>query len=324
MNNWKRSLLVSTAVISICLLIIVVPGGFGRRKLVILRGDERTEVYTSEDTVKDILKEANIAVAQDREQVYPAIEEACFGNTIIIAQKKQVFIQEAGQDTVVFSWAGTVAALLAEQGINLDSVLVSSSLEQQLKDGLRIRIIRTGTEYVCEEVSIPAQTVTKSDPGLDKGRTKLVTAAQEGQRRLEYLVFLFDGKEVSRRLLKSTTIVEPVAGLVLSGTKTVARAGEKAPVSVGFASYYGAELHGRTTASGVPFDMNALTAAHRTLPFGTKVKVTLLATGKSVVVIINDRGPFTKGRIIDLSQAAAKAIGLYSRGVGKVRIEVLP
>lgn len=89
----------------------------------------------------------------------------------------------------------------------------------------------------------------------------------------------------------------------------------------GLASYYSKEFHGRKTASGEPFDMNALTAAHRTLPFNTVVRVTNVRNGRSVTVRINDRGPFIAGRIIDLSYAAAKAIGLLA--VGQVRIDII-
>ena len=92
---------------------------------------------------------------------------------------------------------------------------------------------------------------------------------------------------------------------------------------VGHASYYGAQWHGRTTANGERMNIHAMTAAHKTLPFHTRVRVTMLSTGKSVVVRINDRGPFIKGRIIDLSDEAAKRIGLLGKGVAKVRIEVL-
>lgn len=74
------------------------------------------------------------------------------------------------------------------------------------------------------------------------------------------------------------------------------------------ASWYGGKFHGRTTASGEKYNMNALTAAHKTLPFGTKVKVTNKKNGKAVVVMINDRGPFVKGRVIDLSKAAHEKI----------------
>lgn len=89
----------------------------------------------------------------------------------------------------------------------------------------------------------------------------------------------------------------------------------------GRASYYGKEFAGRATASGEPFDPDDLTAAHRTLPFGTRVRVTNLANGRSVVVRINDRGPYAAGRIIDVSRAAAERLGMVRRGVVYVRIE---
>jgi rare lipoprotein A len=91
----------------------------------------------------------------------------------------------------------------------------------------------------------------------------------------------------------------------------------------GVASYYADEFQGRKTSSGETFDMNDMTAAHRTLPFGTRVKVTDVETGKSVVVRINDRGPFKDDRVIDLSLGAAKQIGLIANGTGRVILEIL-
>jgi len=91
----------------------------------------------------------------------------------------------------------------------------------------------------------------------------------------------------------------------------------------GYASWYGRDFNGRPTASGEIFDMNAYTAAHRDLPFGTRVRVTNEANGRSVVVRINDRGPWVEGRILDLSYAAAKALGMLEAGVARVRLEVL-
>lgn len=91
----------------------------------------------------------------------------------------------------------------------------------------------------------------------------------------------------------------------------------------GVASYYADAFHGKLTSNGETFDMNALTAAHRTFPFGTKVRVTNLGNGKTVVVRVNDRGPFVDGRIIDLSLGAAKVIDLVQTGTGRVRLEVL-
>lgn len=91
----------------------------------------------------------------------------------------------------------------------------------------------------------------------------------------------------------------------------------------GVASYYGDELAGNRTASGERFNPDALTAAHRTLPFGSKVRVTYPRTGDSVVVTINDRGPFHGNRVIDLSEAAAKEIGLVRAGSGRVELALL-
>ena len=94
-------------------------------------------------------------------------------------------------------------------------------------------------------------------------------------------------------------------------------------IEVGYASYYSQEFAGRKTSSGEIFDPMKLTAAHRTLPFGTLVKVTNLENKKTVIVRINDRGPFVKGRIIDLSYKAALKIGMVSHGIAKVKLEVI-
>ena len=90
----------------------------------------------------------------------------------------------------------------------------------------------------------------------------------------------------------------------------------------GRASWYGPQHDGKTTANGERFDMTELTAAHRSLPFGTIVRVTNRSTGEMVRVRINDRGPYEKHRIIDLSDAAAKAVGIHDKGTAPVRLEV--
>jgi rare lipoprotein A len=90
--------------------------------------------------------------------------------------------------------------------------------------------------------------------------------------------------------------------------------------SNGVASFYS---HGSRTASGEKFNASELTAAHRTLPFGTRVRVTNVATGRSVTVRVNDRGPFVKGRVIDVSRAAAQSLGMVGQGVAKVKLDVV-
>ena len=91
----------------------------------------------------------------------------------------------------------------------------------------------------------------------------------------------------------------------------------------GMASYYGNELAGNRTANGERFDPSQLTAAHRTLPFGSMVRVTNISNGDSVVVRINDRGPFSRGRVIDVSHAAAREIGMHRSGTARVKLALL-
>ncbi len=96
------------------------------------------------------------------------------------------------------------------------------------------------------------------------------------------------------------------------------------PYQVGTASWYGKDFDGKTTASGEPYNMYDLTAAHLTLPLGTQVRVTNLRNGKSVVVRINDRGPVVPGRIIDLSYSAARVLDVKARGLQRVRLDIVP
>ncbi len=112
-------------------------------------------------------------------------------------------------------------------------------------------------------------------------------------------------------------------GLFLFYSCATLRPGPEVFIQEGLASWYGSEFHGRPTSSKEIYNMNDLTAAHPTLPFGTYVMVTNLNNGKSTIVRINDRGPFVSGRIIDLSYAAARIIGAIGPGVIPVRLEVI-
>jgi rare lipoprotein A len=114
-----------------------------------------------------------------------------------------------------------------------------------------------------------------------------------------------------------------VSAVTSSRIEAAASALQETVVGRGSASYYASKFNGRRTASGERFDSTSLTAAHRTLPFGSLVRVTNVASGKSVVVRINDRGPFSHGRMIDVSRAAAEEIGLVSRGHGTVELALI-
>jgi len=115
----------------------------------------------------------------------------------------------------------------------------------------------------------------------------------------------------------------PACALLLMGTPTYAQSDADTLRTTGLVSYYADDLAGNPTASGQPYDPDRLTASHRTLPFGTRVRVTRTYTGKEVVVRINDRGPKKEERILDLSQRAAEELEMIDAGIVEVEIEVI-
>ena len=125
---------------------------------------------------------------------------------------------------------------------------------------------------------------------------------------------MFDAR---RTLIATLTIATVAAGTVFGAT------GEAAAKQCGKASWYGPGFHGRTTANGEKFNQNAMTAAHKGLRFGSKVRVTNQLNGKSLTLRINDRGPFAKGRILDVSKAAAGKLGFRRRGHAPVCVSVV-
>ncbi len=114
-----------------------------------------------------------------------------------------------------------------------------------------------------------------------------------------------------------------MASLLIAGGCSHLRPREGAWEQTGTASWYGQDFHGKPTATGEPYNMYGLSAAHRTLPLGSRVRVTNLENGRRIVIPINDRGPFVGDRIIDLSYGAADQLGLVKEGLAKVRIEVV-
>jgi rare lipoprotein A len=145
----------------------------------------------------------------------------------------------------------------------------------------------------------------------------------------EALLHRSNGASDDLRVLAGAAAILAACVIATSVPAEAAKARQSVPASAGvartfsgIASYYGSES-GSRTASGARYNPDGLTAAHRTLPFGTQVRVTEPRSGRSVVVTINDRGPFIRGRVLDLSVAAARTIGITGRGVGHVVAEVL-
>ncbi|MTI94334.1 MAG: septal ring lytic transglycosylase RlpA family protein [Firmicutes bacterium] len=291
----------------------------------IFTGDDMIEVETSNTVVAEILEEAEVAIDPEFQRTIPELDAELDVNYIVIKEAPKVAIRVDGEEWEVYSWAESIEELLIEQEIDFDGDLVNLPLGQNLMTGLEIEITRVETELIEKEFALAADTTYRNDSSLNAGVQRVQTEARDGKKVVTYEVTYHDGEEVSREIVAEKVVQEPVTGVVLRGTRTVAsrsNPGSKPFVQEGIASYYGDKFHGNKTYFGETYDMYAMTAAHLTLPHNTMVKVTNLNNNKSVVVRINDRGPHIDGRIIDLSKAAAREIGVYP-GLANVRIEVV-
>jgi len=225
------------------------------------------------------------------------------GSTIKVYRAQPVTVSDAGKVQNVRSWGITVRTVLAEQNIELGEMdKVSPALDTPVALGqaaFPISITRVAETQLVVNQDIDYGVTYKDDPTMEKGTTAVDSAGVEGTLQKTYLVRRENGVEVSRVLQGSKVTVAAVNKVVRRGTKII-------DYGSGGASWY-------VTGS--------MTAAHRTLPFGTRVLVTNTANGRSVVVTIADRGPFVSGRIIDLSKDAFAAIGSIGSGVINVRLE---
>jgi len=169
-------------------------------------------------------------------------------------------------------------------------------------------------EPALKSGSIPSGSALARDSGPALN-TKLIVRMPIASKLAPTFVF---GSFQMKRLLGLCALLSLLAGC--ASTDTVDPHGYD---KTGVASYYGAKHQGKRTANGERFDKNSMTAAHRQLPFGTRVKVTNLNNDKSCVVRINDRGPHTRGRLIDLSHEAAARLGMLKSGTARVRVQAL-
>lgn len=210
-----------------------------------------------------------------------------------------------------------------------NSLLIRPPLEAPIYNGIEITLVPY--EVILEKIEekIPYEVVYKEDNTLEEGKRLVLQEGRVGINELTYSVYYAGEKEFYREPKKEAILTEALEAVVAMGTKPrsmpviASREKTEQRFEEGVASWYGAKFHGNRTTSGEIYNKNELTAAHPSLPFDTLARVTYLRTGKDVVVRINDRGPHIRGRIIDLSRAAAEEIGLRPYGIGRVQVEVL-
>lgn len=230
-------------------------------------------------------------------------------------------VRKAGDAASVFINSKEVIRFRTNQG-NLSPYLrakqVAYTLNQFLEEGGNTRDIKPGLEKETVVIRVGPKVLMVIDPKMaaeTKQPERVLALAWANQLRLSLgadAIAREPEKIASRSLIG--TLSRPTSFENLRGTG-ITRSG--------FASWYGPGFNGRRSSDGSRFDMNALTAAHPNLPFGTLVRVMNHANGRSCIVRITDRGPFVRTRIIDLSRGAASAIGMLGAGVAKVSIEVV-
>jgi rare lipoprotein A len=248
-----------------------------------------------------------------------------------IISRQEVKNFEDGEEGNHYAYHTRKAEIDAEAGITQKGEIMTHLSWEGLVGG-QLAFIRRGevkTQVIMEEIEPEVQFM--SDLSLPQGTIHIEDEGSVGLVERVYQLTLVDGQEKHRELLEVKVLQEAKPRLILQGTAPrslgVARDSLRPGGSwQGRASWYGGGgdgFHGRKTASGEIFDSNALTAAHPFLPFGTIVSVTHMDSDKEVVVRINDRGPFIRGRIIDLSRRAAELIGMRSAGVAEVIVKVI-
>lgn len=278
------------------------------------------------------------------------------GTTISVTAPSGVSVTADGITTGVLAY-GLVADALASAGITLGPLdEVTPAITSPVTAGTPIVVVRVELRTVSKTVDVPYTTTKQQDLALAAGTTKVLTPGVQGKSAETWIQRVRDGAVTQEIRITSVLMVQAQAEVVAVGTKSSATAGPtraattrapsatattrttaptKAPTSTATAaptttvpagaqtcgaSYYDT---GTTTANGEAFNPDGLTAASKTLPFNTRVKVTNLANGKSVVVRINDRGPYVTGRCLDLARGAFSQIASLSAGVLTVSWQIV-
>lgn len=254
-------------------------------------------------TVEETLSKQGINLQAD-DEVFPGRETKIFsGMNIQIRQKKTVQVIDENEEKELRTSAGTVEEFLLEKSLYLDEDdLVSPSTETTISEGARISVTRVVVSEEVEETKIPFDTEVQKDDKLSWRKKEVVEKGEAGVLRTTIRIARHNNKEVSRKILSKEVSKKPKTEIIREGTF----------VKTGKSHRGGASWYAHT---------GTLSAANPWLPMGSYVKVTNTANGKSVIVKINDRGPFGAGRIIDLDRVAFQEIASLGTGVIDVKME---
>lgn len=279
------------------------PPSTGPIKVKIQYDDQTFKTETRAATVAELLKEQNIQPASD-DYIFPGVETpVSAGLTVIIQKKIPITIKVDGRTIELKTFVATVEEALEEADVTLSHLdQVSPRLASRASHGLEIEVTRINIEEITEEEPIEFETVTQEDPQLKWRSTKIIQAGKNGVRKNKFRIVYQNGQQVSKEKLSSKISKKPKNEIIAQGTKI-----EVGQVSKGRASWY------KHTG-----DLKCASLEH---PIGTWLRVTNLDNKKQVIVQVNDRGPFSKDKIIDLDAVAFKKIGGLGQGVARVKVE---
>lgn len=263
------------------------------------------ELISKSQTVKDFLKEQQLSVSE-HDIVLPGMEEKIYsGTNIIVLRAKKITIKEGGNTNTSYTFQNTVEQAVWENKIKFDEDDISSPARTStLKGGEVITVTHVLIKEEIKNLDIDYKTVSNEDDSLGWRVKKVTKKGEKGVKEVKYKVVYNDGREISRKVIESNVVKDPVDEVVTQGTYV-----KVGKTHTGAASWYAFT--------------GTLSAANPWLPIGSYVRVTNKANGKQVIVRINDRGPFGAGRIIDLDKVAFAQIASLGAGVVDVKMEVI-
>lgn len=276
------------------------------KTIILLLDGEPRQIAVTGLTIADVIEEVRLR-GWPMDQVRPALDASVeHGMTVRYRHAISLTVAHDGEHDEVITNARTVGQVLDELGVDVgkqDKIRPKAS--KTLSEGMTIEVLRVGFRKEVKTVEIPHDTVIRRDPDMEYGARKQLQDGRDGLKRIVYRDKYVDGERVSRTLLDTKVVREPRNRVIAIGS-----------------GYPGCACNDGTQTGDATWyrEADGLTAAHRTLPFGTVVRVENLANGKWVNVTIRDRGPYGDGRIIDLSDEAFRRIASLSTGVIRVRI----
>ena len=306
----------------------VITVNYGRRVVVTIDG-KKVVRWTTAKNVAEVLAQLNQSDPDNLVSVSRSLDISRAGLSFSMHTAKDVTVAIGGK-TQKITAVGTVADALKAAKVEVDSSdAVNPGLGTPLSDGMKITLTMVDQKSQKRRVAVPFSTKKVEDSSLPKGEIKVITKGVNGINEETWTVVFKDGKKVSEKKVSSKVVNAPVTQVVKVGTKTASSSSPSTrsssashrstasqssdPVTSGttcLASTYGEGdgTAGGPTASGETFDPSAFTAASKTLPLGSTIRVTNVSNGRTVTVRINDRGPYVGGRCLDLSTAAMNAI----------------